>query len=54
MTEKLKMIRGEMYDSMDSELVEGRKKARLILSEINKNCQKVETEKLIQLISSSE
>ena len=54
MTEKLKMIRGEMYDSMDSELVEERKKARLILSEINKNCQKVETEKLKQLITSAD
>ena len=43
-----------MYESMDSELGEGRKKSRLILSEINKNGQNVETEKLRQLIPSAD
>lgn len=54
MTEKEKMICGELYDAGDKELVNERKRARQILAEINKNCEKVKIDELKKLIPSAD
>ena len=54
MTEKEKMILGELYDAGDKELVDERKRARQILSEINKKCEKVGIDELQKLIPSAD
>lgn len=54
MTEKEKMICGELYDAGDKELVNERKRARQILAEINKNCEKVKIDELRKLIPSAD
>ena len=54
MTEKEKMICGELYDAGDKELVNERKRARQILAKINKNCEKVKIDELRKLIPSAD
>ena len=54
MTEKEKMICGELYDAGDKELVNERKRARQILAKINKNCEKVKIDELKKLIPSAD